>query len=177
MTRKPVSWDRYLPQTLRALTSGGALLVGQGTDGRANPMTIGWGTVGVVWRKPTLVVLVRPSRYTYSLMEQNADFTVCVLPPAMGDVLAHCGTVSGRDEDKFASQGLTPVPASKVSAPTIDEAVIAYECRTVHRNDLAPETIAPDIVASLYPEGDFHRCYYGHILAVQATDNVSEVLA
>ena len=98
-------------------------------------------------------------------------------PHGMGHLFGSLLLQASQKRLPIASQGLTPVPASKVSAPTIDEAVIAYECRTVHRNDLAPETIAPDIVASLYPEGDFHRCYYGHILAVQATDNVSEVLA
>jgi len=58
----------------------GLLLATTGTDGKPNVMTIGWGTIGSIWFRPMFVVLVRPSRHTYSRMEQVSDFTVNVLP-------------------------------------------------------------------------------------------------
>ena len=73
-----VPYTTYLKQTLSRLTDPGLLLVSAAGDGKPNAMTIGWGTVGVIWGKPIFVVLVRPSRYTYSLLEASDSFTVCV---------------------------------------------------------------------------------------------------
>ncbi|MBS3976080.1 MAG: flavin reductase family protein [Syntrophomonadaceae bacterium] len=39
-----------------------------------------------------------------------------------------CGTVSGRDVNKFLECGLTPVPASAVKAPLIKECPVNIEC-------------------------------------------------
>ena len=35
-----------------------------------NAMTIGWGSIGYIWRRPFIQVVVRPTRYTYEFMEK-----------------------------------------------------------------------------------------------------------
>jgi len=40
-----------------------------------------------------------------------------------------CGNTSGRDVDKFARFGLTPLPASLVDAPLVAECYANLECR------------------------------------------------
>ena len=162
-----IPYDVKLKETLNSLAGEGLLLVSQGNEGKPNAMAIGWGTIGIIWGQPMFVVLVRPSRYTYKLLEENGDFTVNVMPDTMVDIVTHCGTVSGRDEDKFAAQGLTAVPASHVKTPIIGESLIAYECRTMMRNDVLAETLDATIRDSAYPSGDFHRVYFGKILGVQ----------
>ena len=62
-----------------AYAEEGLLLVTTGADGKANIMTIGWGTIGCIWSRPVFIVLVRPSRHTYSRLEQVSDFTVMCL--------------------------------------------------------------------------------------------------
>ena len=42
-----------------------------------------------------------------------------------------CGNTSGRKVDKFKTFGLTPVPASCVKAPLIDECYANLECKVV----------------------------------------------
>jgi flavin reductase (DIM6/NTAB) family NADH-FMN oxidoreductase RutF len=42
-----------------------------------------------------------------------------------------CGNVSGRRIDKFKAFGLTPVAASKVEAPLIDECYANLECKVI----------------------------------------------
>ena len=93
----------YLNETLDVLGKPGLLLVSTDADGKPNAMTIGWGTVGIIWGKPIFVVLVRPSRYTYGLMEQTEDFTVNVPSAELREAVAFCGSKSGRDYDKFAA--------------------------------------------------------------------------
>ncbi|MBR2683498.1 MAG: hypothetical protein IKE22_09565, partial [Atopobiaceae bacterium] len=49
-------------------------LVTAGTEDAWNTMTIGWGTIGTVWGKPILMVMVRPQRYTYGLINAAGEF-------------------------------------------------------------------------------------------------------
>lgn len=164
-------------ETMMALTRGGLLLCTMGTDGKPNPMTIGWMAGGFIWGKPILEVLVRPSRYSFSRLGQNAEFTVNVMPPEFVEAIQICGSVSGRDADKFAETGMTPAPAQQVKAPLIEQAVISYECRVVHTNEVLPPRLAPEIVTAFYPQGDFHRVFFGETLAAWAAADAAARLA
>jgi len=35
----------------------------------------------------------------------------------------------------------------------------------VYKSDLIPSELEKDIISSAYPQGDFHRTYFGEILA------------
>jgi len=166
----------YLRETLDALADPGCLLATRGNDGTQNAMTIGWGTIGIIWGRPVFVVLVRPSRHTWKLLEENGDFTVNVPPPELREAVGICGSRSRRDHDKFAETGLTPVPSRRVAAPVIEQCVIAYECRTIHRNHVVPEALAPAVARDCYRSGDFHTLYFGQILGVLAEPDARERL-
>ena len=47
-----------------------------------------------------------------------------------------------------------------------------YECRIVHENDVIPETLDKAIIKGAYPQGDFHKIYYGQILVTYADENI-----
>ena len=86
MAKKQVGYSDCIEEIIKGFNEDRVLLVSQGNQGIPNAMTIGWGQVGIIWRKPIFTVLVRPSRYTYSLIEQSGDFTVNVLPSSMKEV-------------------------------------------------------------------------------------------
>src|SRR5208337_2213667 len=94
MNKVQVKFTDYFAQTIQRMREDGLLLVSTGTDGKANVMTIGWGTIGCIWSRPVFIVLVRPSRYTYSRLEQVSDFTVNVPPRELSAVVSYCGSVS-----------------------------------------------------------------------------------
>ena len=167
MAKKLIDFRDVLAETIKAFDEDRVLLVSKGKQGPPNAMAIGWGQVGIIWRKPIFTVLVRPSRYTYKLIEEAGNFTVNILPPQLKDVLQYCGTVSGRDHDKFKEKGLTAVPSLKVKTPIVKECILHFECQIVNKNDLIPSDVSAPIVSSLYPKGDFHRVYFGEILACQ----------
>ena len=110
-----IPFDQYAPQVLQQLPKGAFLTVSHG--GRDNTMTIGWGSLGVIWGKPVFSVLVRPSRYTYGLLEASGEFTVSVPLTDMAKALGVCGSKSGRDLDKFAAAGLQKLPGIKPKQP------------------------------------------------------------
>jgi flavin reductase (DIM6/NTAB) family NADH-FMN oxidoreductase RutF len=166
MTRQEVPYTYQLDKTLETLSSGGLLLSSTRSDGRSNVMTIGWTTVGVIWGLPTMVVLVRPSRYTFSFIEESKVFAVNVPTPEMNEYVSLCGTRSGRDVDKLAQVATSM--GQKVNSITIDACPLIYECQVVHWNDIQPSVLAPDVRARAYPRGDYHRLYYGQIMGVFA---------
>jgi len=172
-----VAYTDYLQETIKMLGNGGLLLASADAQGKPNAMTIGWGTIGIIWSKPIFVVLVRPSRYTYSLIEITDDFTVNVPTPELADKVLYFGTVSGRDQNKFKQKGLTATPSKKVKSPIVEECVIHYECKVVHKNDVIPDELIDEILKSSYPQGNFNRIYYGEILATYADVDAKERLA
>ena len=66
MAPASVNYTRHYDLVMNALTSRGLLLGAYDPAGKANLMTIGWGTLGTIWSMPVWTVLVRPSRYTSS---------------------------------------------------------------------------------------------------------------
>ena len=161
--REKIGTYDAIQETLKCLNNGG-LLLGTGTQG--NPMTIGWGTIGQIWGKPLFIVLVRPSRFSFGLIEALPEFSVNVPTHELRKTVAICGSKSGRDMDKIKECGLHLNPGENIGVPTIQECDIQYECRVIHKSNVINGDLDPQIVAATYPTGNFHRVYYGEILAV-----------
>lgn len=176
MAKKTVRPTEHYSQVMDAMTRQGLLLGSYDADGKPNLMTIGWGSIGSIWGLPIWIVLVRPSRYTYRCIEHNGCFTVNVPPEDLGEACAVCGSKSGRDIDKFAETHLTAEKASSVLAPTVAECPLIYECQVVHSSDVLPEKLAGEIVSGAYMDGDFHRVYFGKILATLADPDAADKL-
>jgi len=171
MTRIEIPSDRFIarPDSLWsrqwfALTSGN---MAQNTF---NTMTVAWGGFGTMWAKPFVQIVVRPSRYTFQFMEKHSSFTLCAFPKSYKKALQVLGTKSGRDCNKIAEAGLTPVSASVVAAPLFDEAELAIECRKMYWDDMKPENFLDKEIESNYPDGDYHRIYFGEIMAITGTE-------
>ena len=96
-------------------------LVTAGTKEKANPMTISWGGVGVIWGKNAAYIFIRDSRYTKELLDKNDFFSISFLPSQYREALAYCGSFSGRGNDKFEKAGITPTSVSytHLTLPTI----------------------------------------------------------
>jgi flavin reductase (DIM6/NTAB) family NADH-FMN oxidoreductase RutF len=170
MGKRLVDYTTCVEETIQAFKESRVLLVVQGKQGPPNAMAIGWGQIGVIWSKPIFTVLVRPSRYTYTLIEETGEFSIGIVPPGLKKVVQYCGQVSGRDHDKFKEKGLIVIPATHIKTPLIKECVIQYECKIVYTHDLIPAGLAAPIVADCYPKGDLHRLYVSEILACHRED-------
>ena len=176
MAKQDIHWTEHFPAVMRTLRSDGLLLGTYDAEGKANIMTIGWGSIGSTWGIPGWTVLVRHSRHTYDGVENGGVFTVNVPTPEMAAVCGTCGTLSGRDIDKFAECSLTAEKGQSVLAPVVSQCPIVYECQVVHSNEVIPERLAKEISPEFYAEGDFHRVYYGKILSTRAEANAAELL-
>jgi flavin reductase (DIM6/NTAB) family NADH-FMN oxidoreductase RutF len=108
---------------------GCVVLVTAGTSDNANMMTFSWQTPVNTSDPCQILLAVNPTRYTYELIKQNHELVINVPGESLLEETHFVGTVSGKNLDKFAKSGLTPVPAKLVGPPLIDECVGHLECR------------------------------------------------
>jgi flavin reductase (DIM6/NTAB) family NADH-FMN oxidoreductase RutF len=146
------------------------LTSGDFQSGDFNTMTIAWGALGTMWSKPFALVAVRHSRYTFEFMEKYEHFTLSAFPEKYQDALTLLGSRSGRDGDKISASGLTPQAASRISSPTFEEAVIVLECQKNYGDDLNPAHFFDSGIHDHYPRKDYHRIYFGEIVATLAAE-------
>ena len=134
-----------------------------------NTMTASWGHLGAIWGQggglPTSVCYVRPQRYTKEFMDREELYTLCFFPEEYKKALGYLGSHSGRDEDKVAKAGLTPVFGEGYTY--FAEAKLVLVCRKLYRAPLVPEGfVDKSIIDQCYPGGDFHDMYIGQIVKV-----------
>jgi len=142
------------------------MLITAGTLEHYNTMTASWGHMGIMWNLPIAMAWIRPQRYTFEFTEQYSHFTLSFFTDAYRKALNFCGAHSGRDYDKAARTGLTPVATQKGNV-FFREARLVMECRKVYSDNLKKEHfILPEVAQKHYPKGDFHRFYMGEITGV-----------
>ncbi len=146
------------------------LTAGDFKAGKYNTMTVSWGSLGTIWNKPFAQVVVRPTRYTREFMEAFPTFTLSAFPAEHHEALKLLGTKTGRDGDKIAESGLTPCASTVVACPCFTEAELVIECRKMYWQDMTPDTFLDASIAKNYPKHDFHRIYWGEIVAVTGTE-------
>jgi flavin reductase (DIM6/NTAB) family NADH-FMN oxidoreductase RutF len=143
------------------------LSAGSFASGKFNSMTVSWGWMGTIWERPVVQVLVRPTRYTFSFMESNPDFTLCAFPDQYRKALSLLGAKSGRDGDKIKESGLTPCKSSEVTAPSYIEANLVIECRKIYSDVIKPQGFIDKSIDNDYPLADYHKIYYGEVLTLR----------
>ncbi|MCX6091044.1 MAG: flavin reductase family protein [Candidatus Atribacteria bacterium] len=165
------SWREASQMTMMSLEKmQGVFLVTQGGDKKPNIMTIGWLQSGIIWGRPILTVLVRPSRYTFHLLEENPAFSVCVPTDAMVKAIEICGTLSGAQHNKFQKTGLTPIYPDNFPVPFITECPACFACVVVQKTRVEPATFSTSILKEYYSSGDFHNVYWGEIHNIQISE-------
>ena len=73
--KKEINVYQYTPHILEHLTRGGILVTAKVGD-RVNPITIGWGTIGMQWGKPLFQAYIRECRHTKAMLDEAREFTV-----------------------------------------------------------------------------------------------------
>lgn len=96
--------------------------------GNYNIITVAWA--GTVCSDPAMVsISVRPERHSHKMLLESGEFVINLTTRELAYATDYCGVKSGRDVDKFKEMNLTPIPASVVKAPMIEESPVNIECR------------------------------------------------
>lgn len=131
-----------------------AVMVTSGTTEKPNVFTAAW--TGVINSEPAMTyVSIRPSRYSHELIEQNGEFVINLTTRDLLHAADFCGVKSGRDTDKFAETGMTPMPCKFVKAPQIAQSPVSVECKVTEIKKLGS-----------------HDMFIAEILAVDVDDSL-----
>lgn len=140
------------------------MLITAGRVNDLNTMTASWGGLGCMWNVPVAAAVVRPTRYTYEFLEREPYFSLSFPDSGSRRAMQICGRQSGRDGNKIAEAGLTPV--YDAAAPYFAEAELVLICRKLYTSDLQPERFLDETIHTHYAENDYHRMYLGEITKV-----------
>ena len=122
--------------------------------GKPNVMTASW--VAICNSQPPMVtVSLRKATHTYGNIMESKAFTVNIPSEEFLGQAVYFGSVSGKDVDKFAESGLTPVKSALVNAPYVKEFPLVIECRLVKTDELG-----------------LHTMFIGEIVDVKASESV-----
>jgi flavin reductase (DIM6/NTAB) family NADH-FMN oxidoreductase RutF len=138
-------------------------LLSVGDEKHFNAMTISWGSLGFIWQRPVITVLVRPQRYTHEFMDEFENFSVSFFDRNYRHALNILGTQSGRDTDKTALSGLTPAIVDGV--PTFKGAYLTVIAHKIYRGQLeSTGFLVPTVDEEFYPKKDYHTVYYAELV-------------
>ncbi len=122
--------------------------------GKPNVMTASWAAI-CCSQPPMVTVSLRKATYTYGCIMESKAFTVNIPSEEFVSAAAYFGGVSGKDVDKFAASGLTPVKSTLVNAPYVKEFPLVLECTLVKTVELG-----------------LHTMFIGEIVDVKAVESV-----
>jgi flavin reductase (DIM6/NTAB) family NADH-FMN oxidoreductase RutF len=151
------------------ITAGNA-----GQEGDWNTMTASWGGLGVLWGRDVAFMFIRPSRRTFGFANDNELFTLSFFGETYREALNFIGSKSGRDYDKAAETGLSPlvfdIAGSRAAgAIGFKEAENIIVCRKLYTHDFDPKNfLDTPLIEKAYNGRDYHRMYIGEILTVLA---------
>lgn len=121
---------------------------------KPNLMAVAWG--GICCSKPPCVaVSLRKATYTYGNIVERKAFTVNILSETHVKEADYYGIATGRDEDKFAATGITPVKSDTVDAPYGKEFPVVLECSLLQTVEIG-----------------LHTQFIGEILNIKAEEEV-----
>jgi len=112
------------------LEPGPVVLVTTADKGRRNIMTLSWQTM-LDFEPPVLACVVSDRNFSFNLLKRSRQCVIAIPTAELAQQVVRVGNTSGRDIDKFAQFGLTPLAASKVGAPLIAECCANLECQVI----------------------------------------------
>jgi flavin reductase (DIM6/NTAB) family NADH-FMN oxidoreductase RutF len=78
---------------------------------------------------PLIACVVSEADYSFAALRATKECVIAIPAAGLAPKVVKVGNTSGRDIDKFAAFGLTPLPAEEVKAPLVAECFANIECR------------------------------------------------
>jgi flavin reductase (DIM6/NTAB) family NADH-FMN oxidoreductase RutF len=145
-----------LERAHRLLSPGPVVLVTAARKGRTDITPVGWVS-SVSSRPPMVAIAVFQGSFIHELIKASGEYVLNIPPLDLLKQVQYCGSVSGRDVDKFQATGLHQAEPRYVGAPLIEECVGHLECA----------------VADVVTPGD-HSIFIAEVVAAKAESEAFE---
>ena len=119
-----------LPKVYQLLEPGPVVLLATARRGTANIMTMSWHMM-VEFEPPQIACVVSNANYSFAALRATRECVIAVPARKLASAVVKVGNSTGRDIDKFAAFGLTPLPSSRVAPPLVAECFANLECKVI----------------------------------------------
>ena len=119
-----------LSKVYSLLEPGPVVLITTAGTERANIMTQSWHTM-IEFEPPLVGCVISNRNHSFDILKATGECVINIPTVELAEKVLSCGNTSGLDIDKFHDFGLTPVAASCVKVPLIDECYANLECKVV----------------------------------------------
>lgn len=167
-----MKYTKFNTKTLQSLISPFSsfktqwMLITSGVDNlypNYNTLTASWGGFGYIWESPVAFAFVRPTRHSFSFLNENELMSLSFFDNKYKKQLLHCGNHSGKDGDKIKQCGLNAISLEH-GLIGFKEAKLTLKCKKLYTQDLKEENfLQKDFIQNFYPIKDFHRMYISEI--------------
>jgi len=131
-----ISIDRYN----RLINHGPVILVTTARKGKPNAMALAW--YSPMSKEPPLIgVFLDKENYTHRLVMETGELVLNLPPRDLIREVYFCGSVSGKDVDKFAETGLHADAPSIVRPPLVRECIGHIEAEVVTSYEAGDHTL------------------------------------
>ncbi len=162
---------RDFKENVIELISKEYMLITAGNKDGYNMMTASWGFMGEMWGEDSVAVVVRPERYTMDFIESNDYFTLTFFGDNK-DIHKVCGSKSGRDVDKTALTGLSPIVNDKYVY--FNEARLVMVIKKKYVQPMSKEFLTDKAVdEKWYNGGGWHNLIIGSIERIYVKEEAS----
>nr|WP_273546189.1 MULTISPECIES: flavin reductase family protein [unclassified Xanthobacter] len=120
-----------LDEVYQVLEPGPVVLLTTSQRGVPNVMTMSWHMM-VEFTPPLVACVVSGGDFSFTALRATKECVIAVPAVELAKKVVGIGNCSGADTDKFATFGLTPLPAEQVKAPLIAECFANLECKVVN---------------------------------------------
>jgi flavin reductase (DIM6/NTAB) family NADH-FMN oxidoreductase RutF len=170
MTRKTLP----LPKVYGLLEPGPVVLLSTAGSEQPNEMPISWHMM-MEFEPPLVGCIISDTNHSFGLLNASGECVINIPVADMAEKVVGCGNTSGADTDKFTTFQLTPLPASLVATPLIDECHANLECRVIDRQMVARyslfvlEVVKAWIDPSVEDPRTLHHRGYGNFMVAGET--------
>lgn len=121
-----------LSKVYQLLEPGPVVLLTTARGGRANVMAMSWHMM-VDFEPPLVACIVSNRDHSFAALRKTGECVIAIPAAKMAKQVVRVGNSSGRDLDKFAAFGLTPVKAARRrdAPPLVAECFANLECKVV----------------------------------------------
>ena len=119
-----------LAKVYQLIEPGPVVLLTTARRGRPNVMTMSWHMM-VDFEPPQIACVVSSANHSFAALRSTGECVIAIPAEDLAASVVKVGNCSGRKVDKFATFGLTPVPAERVKPPLVAECFANLECRVI----------------------------------------------
>ncbi len=146
-----------IEQAHRLLGPGPAVLVTALARGRHSIMPAAWVTP-VNMRPPMIAIAINQAHFTAELIQRSEQFGLSIPSVELLKQVRYCGSVSGRDADKWVQTGLHQAEPHQIDTPLVEECLAHIECAVAQAIDLPDHTVfIGEVLYAAVEEGIFEE--------------------